>query len=299
MLNKIFKSITVALPILALGLLGLSSVSLGDHRNRVDCDDGDSLQRAVDRARRGAVINVKGTCNERITITTDNLTLDGGGSAVIDGDTPSPVGDTTSLVTIRATNVTIKGFTIQDGPGNGVSVGRSGSAIIENNTIQRHARSGILITNGSYAGVGDASGATPHPTPGDRGNTIFDNGNHGVVINTNGSADIYHNVIDENGGAGIQLNVGSAADIDANEITDNDRAGIRLRQNASVRLDDFRRHGEAGDDPNAINGNERGIDCRTGASLEGNPPDFTGGNTLANRNQDGSCVERVTGFAFP
>jgi len=62
-----------------------------------------------------------------VTITTDGITLDGQGSAVVDGGGGSPV-EFTGVVTVNgARNVTIKGLTVQRGPGEGI-LGRRGAA---------------------------------------------------------------------------------------------------------------------------------------------------------------------------
>ena len=52
---------------------------------KVKCDNGQTLTEALRKAKPGDTLQVTGTCQERVTITTDRLTLDGGGSAVLDG----------------------------------------------------------------------------------------------------------------------------------------------------------------------------------------------------------------------
>ena len=51
----------------------------------VDCTRGETLSKAVERAKPGDTIQVTGTCKETVVITTDRLTLDGQGSAILDG----------------------------------------------------------------------------------------------------------------------------------------------------------------------------------------------------------------------
>ncbi len=98
----------------------------------VNCNSK-SLQVAVDRAHQGDTINVSGTCNERITVQTDNITIDGGGSAVIDGTFDA--GGDQSLVTIEGRRVTLRNITVQDSPRNGIAIRRGGWAIIEGATV--------------------------------------------------------------------------------------------------------------------------------------------------------------------
>jgi nitrous oxidase accessory protein NosD len=79
-----------------VGLLGVLAVFGGLERSvgvagadaavkKVQCDKGQTLQAALQKAKPGDTLKVTGTCQERVTITTDRLTLDGGGSAVLDG----------------------------------------------------------------------------------------------------------------------------------------------------------------------------------------------------------------------
>ena len=87
---------------------------------KVKCDKGQTLTEALRKAKPGDTLQVTGTCQERVTITTDRLTLDGGGSAVLDGGGGGPT-ELEGVVTIDgAQGVTLMGFTIQNGPGEGI-----------------------------------------------------------------------------------------------------------------------------------------------------------------------------------
>ena len=76
-----------------LGVLGLSGslkrdmgVAGADSAvKKVKCDKGQTLTEALKKAKPGDTLQVTGTCHERVIITTDRLTLDGDGSAVLDG----------------------------------------------------------------------------------------------------------------------------------------------------------------------------------------------------------------------
>ncbi len=52
---------------------------------KVNCDKGGTITKALENAKPFDTIQVTGTCKERVTITTDRLTLDGQGSAILDG----------------------------------------------------------------------------------------------------------------------------------------------------------------------------------------------------------------------
>jgi hypothetical protein len=59
----------------AVGVAGADSAV-----KKVKCDEGQTLTDALKTAKPGDTLKVTGTCQERVTITTDRLTLDGGGS---------------------------------------------------------------------------------------------------------------------------------------------------------------------------------------------------------------------------
>jgi hypothetical protein len=56
----------------------------------VNCDRGESLAGHLRRAEPGTTVHVRGTCFEHVTITMDRITLDGHGTATIDGGGGSP-----------------------------------------------------------------------------------------------------------------------------------------------------------------------------------------------------------------
>src|SRR5713101_8368310 len=106
--------------LLLLGVvLALASPALADNVKTVNCDTGYSLTKALQNARPGNTLRVEGTCSERVIITTDRLTLDGQGSVILDGGGGAQT-EFAGVVTIDgAHGVTISGFTIQNGPGEG------------------------------------------------------------------------------------------------------------------------------------------------------------------------------------
>ena len=90
----------------AVGVVGADSAV-----KKVKCDKGQTLTEALRKAKPGDTLQVTGTCHERVTITTDRLTLDGGGSAVLDGGGGGPT-EFEGVVTIDGVQgVTLTGFT--------------------------------------------------------------------------------------------------------------------------------------------------------------------------------------------
>ena len=112
---------------------------------KVKCDKGQTLTEALRKAKPGDTLQVTGTCQERVTITTDRLTLDGGGSAVLDGGGGGPT-EFEGVVTIDgAQGVTLTGFTIQNGPGEGILGVRGAAFAVQHTTVQNNAAAGIAI----------------------------------------------------------------------------------------------------------------------------------------------------------
>ena len=261
------RSLFTLLPILALGL-GITSEAEARIVN-VNCDTK-SLQSAVIRANPGDTINVSSTCNERIDVRTDDVTIDGGGTAIIDG---TGLAGALSLVQVQALNVRIQNITVQYSPGAGIHVRSSGSAIIEGTTIKDNAADGILVNQSAYARIG--SGLDDHPaTAGtETGNDINYNGTSGIAVRSSANADIFHNSITVNV-RGINITNAGSANIAGNDITDNTARGISLLTGGAVSLSQNAVHSET----NLIEENVIGIRCRLGGSASGILQDFGVGN---------------------
>lgn len=265
--TSLTRSLFTLLPILALGL-GITSEAEARIVN-VNCDTK-SLQSAVIRANPGDTINVSSTCNERIDVRTDDVTIDGGGTAIIDG---TGLAGALSLVQVQALNVRIQNITVQNSPGAGIHVRSSGSAIIEGTTIKDNAADGILVNQSAYARIG--SGLDDHPaTAGtETGNDINYNGTSGIAVRSSANADIFHNSITVNV-RGINITNAGSANIAGNDITDNTARGISLLTSGAVSLSQNAVHSET----NLIEENVIGIRCRLGGSASGTSQNFGVGN---------------------
>jgi hypothetical protein len=123
----------------------------------VNCDRGQNLAEALARAHPGDTIRVTGTCVEQVSIKTDRITLDGQGAATLDGG-GGPFAEFDAVVTIDgASGVTIQGFTVQNGPGEGI-LGTHGAAFsVRNTTVQDNGSTGVAVAEGSTAELTDCS----------------------------------------------------------------------------------------------------------------------------------------------
>ena len=122
----------------------------------VRCDAGQSINHALRRAKPGETILVQGTCHERVVIT-QPVTLDGGGSAVIDGagvaslQAVAPEFD--GLVVINGvTNVNLVGLTVQNATTNGIVAAHGAAVVVEKRArLENNALTGIVVIDNSTA----------------------------------------------------------------------------------------------------------------------------------------------------
>jgi parallel beta helix pectate lyase-like protein len=142
---------------------------------KVQCDKGQTLTEALRKAKPGDTLQVTGTCHERVTITTDRLTLDGGGSAVLDGGGGGSTEFFEGVVTIDGVQgVTLKGFTIRNSPGQGI-FGVGGAAFVVKDTImQNNGVGGISLNNNASAELTDVE--------------VKDSGGIGIAVFNNSTA---------------------------------------------------------------------------------------------------------------
>jgi Right handed beta helix region len=140
----------------------------------VNCDRGQNIAEVLARAEPGDTIRVTGTCVERVSIKTDRITLDGQGAATLDGG-GGPIAEFDGVVTIDgASGVTIQGFTVQNGPGEGI-LGMHGAAFsVRNSTVQDNGSTGVVVADGSTAELTDCS--------------LLRNGGAGIDVFTQSSA---------------------------------------------------------------------------------------------------------------
>jgi hypothetical protein len=181
---------------------------------KVKCDQGQMLTEALRKAKPGDTLQVTGTCHERVTITTDQLTLDGDASAVLDGGGGGPT-EFEGVVTIDGVQgVTLTGFTIQNGPGEGI-LGIHGAAFtVQQTTVQQNAASGIAVADGSTADLTDC--------------TIQGNG-FGIDVFTSSSAILRGAIsISQNQGNGAEVNGQSILEIRGAQVQMNDNGGAGL-----------------------------------------------------------------------
>ena len=117
----------------------------------VNCDRGKSLAAALRRARPGDTIIVSGICHEKVTITTDRLTLEGRENAIIDGQaTECDLGPFDEALEGQieidaAQGVLLTGFTVQNSPVDGIFLRNGAAGNIRQTTVINSCDDGIQI----------------------------------------------------------------------------------------------------------------------------------------------------------
>jgi hypothetical protein len=210
-------------------ILALVSPSLvGAATHEVACDQGGTIAQALAVAAPGDTIVVTGTCNEEVTITTDRITLDGQGSAMLQGSGDGQTGSVSQgLITIAgAQGVVITGFTVQNAPVDGI-LGQRGVAFeVLNTTIQDGGDDGFEIGESSTARLAECMILR---SGGDGINTVF---NSYMRIDGNVS-------ISESTGFGIVIYGGSSSSMTGDGVSVTTYAngidGILVAENAMLR----------------------------------------------------------------
>ncbi len=159
----------------------------------VDCDIGQTITRALERAQPGDTIVVRGACDETVTIMTDKLTLVGKADAVIDGQ-----GSSDNVVTIDgARDVTLRNLILQNGDG-GIVIQRQASATLEDLTVQDNADDGVEVGQNANAIITNC--------------TAQNNGDEGFLAAINSSVVFLGGTLKSisNGGVGIQASESSS-----------------------------------------------------------------------------------------
>ena len=147
----------------------------------VDCSSG-TIAEAMVQAQPGDTIMITGTCNETVMLNKDGITLDGGGTAIIDGGGA----DVPVIAVYGHQNVVIRGLTVQNGQ-QGVLAHRGAAVWLEDVTAQDNG-AGIMIHGNSSATFAGAIMANDNNT--ERGIDLAQSSiwAEDVVLHANGNA---------------------------------------------------------------------------------------------------------------
>jgi parallel beta-helix repeat protein len=228
---------------------------------KVDCTKGQTITDALQKFdAKPITIEVKGTCNENVTIDRDDVTLiahPSGGAisgvepfdatiivngdrTVIDGLTVTGGGGGIRVLgnynTIRNCSVqgvgangipfpggkgAVDNCIIQNSGMNGIYVTRDGGVTVTNSTIQGSRYNGIFVEGRGGLEVNNS--------------TIQNNGNHGVAIVGLGNAFVNNTMVQNNEFKGVYVEGGTAT-VTNNTISFNTSEGIAVVRGGSARI---------------------------------------------------------------
>ena len=243
--------------------------------HRVNCDAGETIAGALSQAQEADTIMISGMCHERVMVNRDGITLDGGGSAVIDGGG----GDSAVILVKGRQNITIKGLTVQDGliglhvdagaaveldgvtarnnfpvtdggnirDGSGVAVSGGSTVMFRGGRISgNQGRAGLMITSGSTV---VASGLTIENNAvqgiGVYRNSLLElndslvRGGHdryAIQVWSRSAAELSGVTSTGNTGDGLAVSSGSYVDFEDGAITDNGGRGVFARRGVYVEI---------------------------------------------------------------
>lgn len=202
----------------------------------VNCDEGDSLQKAIDAGAgpaKAIEIEVYGICEEHITILRDGVTIVGDGVTVIKGRVQVRNADATYLeyvkitgsgdgLSVRHSRARMRFVNVVDNEGYGIGVFQNGSLSCISCRIEGNIEEGVVLDNGSASL---------------RNTFVEHNGGDGIVVtnsgflNLNGGGVNYH----ENG-VGIHATLSSSISLSNTHIGWADTAGISLGLGSAGRM---------------------------------------------------------------
>jgi parallel beta-helix repeat protein len=305
---RAMNTITLALAALFL-CVGQSVGRAQADRHTLTCGPEKTIGRAIKTLKPGDTLFVSGTCNENLSIgqEVERITLDGQGTATINGDSSA------NAVTVTGRGITIRGFVINGGAPQAVSVSDGGSAVIDSNTIQDAARNGIAVFRNSsadiinntiqynpLAGIAIQSNSSARigwvGPPNNRisqPNTIQNNGAQGIQVYRGSSAQIFSNTIQNNGADGILIDRNAQAEVAACTITGNGGDGIRGLRNAGLDIgtDATGATPQFDDNTNTGTNGGFGVRCSIDGFVDGRLGALTG--TLGGKSFLEGCVDSV------
>lgn len=234
-------------------VLGLFSMATQARDLKVNCDIGQSLQDAINRARSSAaplVVSVKGDCYENVILSRDALTIDGGGDAVIHGTvvnrgvrvTISNIGITRPGFGMRATTGRTRLVNVHffDNAEEGLIVRRNGVVIFPDGSVKNNGLEGVVVESatlivgeveisGNRAGI---AASMAQITLEDA--QVINNAERGIDVAGNSALMVSGGAVRGNGGAGVIVDNTSSFAADGVDISWNGSTGVGVRWNSNA-----------------------------------------------------------------
>ena len=220
-------------PMAVVACLALIAIPATAGPRTVDCDKGDSLQKAIDAGAGSAKpieILLSGNCYEDIRVSRDGVRIVGDYDATIIGDTRLYAADNFNLENVKLTGpgggirivngrARLTNVHIAQNEETGVSVLQSGMAVLRACIVEENTGGGVIVDNAS-ARI--------------RGSTVEHNGGEGIFVTNNGFLSFDGGyVINHEYGSGIIAANGSAIAVSDANVNGNNPVGIALYMGSS------------------------------------------------------------------
>jgi hypothetical protein len=193
----------------------------------VNCDDGDSLQKALDSGAGSAKrleIELLGTCYESVTLSRDHVAISGDGNTTIVGQFRLFSSDQVFLTNLNIT-----------GPGAGIRAtnGRLRMTYVNifGNENEGIVGGGGAVINLRWGSINDNNGAGAFVTGSTltvRNAEVARNAGDGIFAGMNSSVSAVDVNIHENGSSGVAASMGSAIEVNGSQIWGNGFMGAHL-----------------------------------------------------------------------
>lgn len=231
------KTSSICLLSAAAALLACYGTPVAAATKQVNCDRGQSLRSAIDKAHGTAgpiEIFVKGTCEEDIAIGRDYVIIDGAGEATIVG----------RVRISEARGVRLRNLTVT-GPRDGVLVSLGGSVLLQSVNLVDNDSNGLRLRRQSFArlnncvveGNGADGVAIEQSTLDAQSSSFSGNDQRGIEADVGSSAIVRESELSGNSGGGVSLSLHSVAEIrDESLIIGNGAYGAHLAADSGLRL---------------------------------------------------------------
>jgi hypothetical protein len=230
------KKLCLKIAVAMIASIGLFATSASAANRTVNCDEGQSIQDALDKGKGSAAelyIDVSGSCEEVVIIKRDDVTIDGGGTAIVIG----------AIFVDGGNRIIVREITIT-GPGPGPIAGAVGGNLkLIKVAITGNPDLGGLAADSAYVGISKS--------------TIENNGN-GVLARQGSSVFIRESSISGNEDYGIILKSNSTGTVVSNSTISGNHIGIGVFENSSVYVDDS----------DIVNNYNTGIETDNGVSVD-------------------------------
>lgn len=251
--SRIFKAPLMV----AAGLLLIFGQALASEEI-VNCDEGDSLQKAIDSGAGSAAekeIYVTGYCEENVRIVRDKVTLIGDGNTVINGRILVRGSDNLTIENMKITGqrggisasvsrIFMENVDIEDNNGYGIALRHGGAIFMTGGSIKNNLGDiGLLVENGhgQLTDVEVSNNAVDGIVVNVNGNLTMSGGSvqshgmgNGIIAKLGSTLELVDVTVKENLYAGVSILTGSAAEIQGGFVETNEGIGIDVADNSSL-----------------------------------------------------------------